>query len=383
MQEHFQNVSTFRTSVLSKLCSGCLMSLLSLLSPLVQPLARHIDPEQAHDMAIRALECLPQMGAGKMDPRLASTVFGLGFPNPVGIAAGFDKNARVPDALMGLGFGFVEVGGVTPLPQPGNDKPRVFRLAEDGAVINRYGLNSEGMDVVAKRLEARPRKGVLGINLGANKLSEDRIADYVALLVRLGPLAEFVTLNISSPNTPGLRDLQGRAFLDELLARTLDARAQAGLETRILLKIAPDIDEVQLDDIVEVARAHGIDGMIVSNTTTARPATLKSRHAQETGGLSGKPLFRPSTILLAKVFQRVEGAFPLVGVGGVASGEDAVTKIAAGASLVQLYSSLVYKGPVLVGEIKQAILAAIQREGVKDVTGLIGRNAGIWAALDS
>lgn len=359
------------------------MSLLSLLSPLLQPLARHFDPEQAHDMAIRALECVPLAGAAQDDARLAATAFGITFPNPVGIAAGFDKNARVPDALMRLGFGFVEVGGVTPLPQPGNERPRVFRLSEDGAVINRYGLNSEGMEAVAQRLEKRARKGVLGINLGANKLSEDRIADYVTLLARLGPLAEFVTLNISSPNTPGLRDLQGRAFLDELLARTLDARAQGGLSTRILLKIAPDIDEVQLDDIIEVVRARGIDALIVSNTTVARPGTLRSRHAQETGGLSGKPLFRPSTILLAKVYQRVEGAFPLIGVGGIASGEDAVAKIAAGATLVQLYSSLVYKGPGLIGEIKQAIAAAITREGVADVSGLIGRNAKVWATLES
>jgi dihydroorotate dehydrogenase len=364
------------------------MSLLSLLSPLVQPLARRFDPEQAHDMSLRALECLPLPRAGQDDARLASTAFGLPFANPVGIAAGFDKNARVPDALMRLGFGFVEVGGVTPLPQPGNDKPRVFRLAEDGAVINRYGLNSEGMEAVAKRLEARarngvPGNGVIGINLGANKLSQDRITDYVTLLARLGPLAAFVTLNISSPNTPGLRDLQGRAFLDELLARTLEARAQGGLTTRILLKIAPDIDEVQLDDIITVARARGIDGMIVSNTTIARPASLKSPHAGETGGLSGKPLFRPSTILLAKVFERVEGAFALIGVGGIASGEDAVAKIAAGASLVQLYSALVYKGPGLIGEIKQAILAAIVREGVSDIAGLVGRNAKVWAALES
>jgi dihydroorotate dehydrogenase len=362
---------------------GKIMSLFSLLSPLLQPLARQFDPEKAHDLAIAALERMPLPAAAADDARLATTAFGLSFANPVGIAAGFDKNARVPDALMRLGFGFVEVGGVTPEPQPGNDKPRVFRLSEDGAVINRYGLNSEGMAAVAQRLVARRRNGVLGINLGANKLSEDRIADYVALLRKLGPLAEFVTLNISSPNTPGLRDLQGRAFLDELLARTLDARAAQGLATRILLKIAPDIDTVQLDDIIEVARSRGIDGMIVSNTTIARPASLRSAHAGETGGLSGKPLFRPSTILLARTWQRVEGAFPLIGVGGIASGEDAVAKIAAGASLVQLYSALVYQGPALIGEIKRALLAAVAREGVADVSALVGRNAAVWAALDA
>lgn len=359
------------------------MSLLNLLSPLLQPLARQIDPERAHDAAIQALEFLPLPSPKPDDARLATTVMGLTFSNPVGIAAGFDKNARVPDALMRLGFGFVEVGGVTPLPQPGNDKPRVFRLSEDIAVINRYGLNSEGVDAVGKRLCSRSRQGILGINLGANKLSEDRIADYVQLLERLGGYAEFVTLNISSPNTPGLRDLQGRAFLDELLQRVLEARAKSGLSTRVLLKIAPDVSEIQLDDIVEVARTHGIDGMIVSNTTIARPESLKSPHAQETGGLSGKPLFRPSTILLARTFQRVEGAFPLVGVGGIASGEDAVAKIAAGASLLQLYSALVYRGPALISEIKTALLAAINREGVASVAALTGRNAAVWAALDA
>lgn len=359
------------------------MSFLTLLSPFLQPLARHIDPEKAHDGAVRALECLPLPAAGPDDPRLGVSIMGLAFPNPLGIAAGFDKNARVPDALLRLGFGFVEVGGVTPLPQPGNEKPRVFRLAEDTAVINRYGLNSEGVDAVAQRLANRPRKGTLGINLGANKLSEDRIADYVTLLERLGSFADFVTLNISSPNTPGLRDLQGRAFLDELLGRVLEARSKKGLETRVLLKIAPDIEEIQLDDIVEVARAHAIDGMIVSNTTIARPATLKSPHASETGGLSGKPLFRPSTIMLAKTFLRVEGAFPLIGVGGIASGEDAVAKMAAGASLLQLYSALVYRGPVLIGEIKTALLAAMTREGAADVAALTGRNAAAWAKLEA
>lgn len=359
------------------------MSLLDMISPLVGPLARLIDPETAHDAALRALELVPLATPAQDDPRLATRVMGLSFANPLGLAAGFDKNARVPDALMRLGFGFVEVGGVTPLPQPGNEKPRVFRLSEDMAVINRYGLNSEGMEAVARRLERRPRTGVLGINLGANKLSEDRIADYVTLLERLGAFADFVTLNISSPNTPGLRDLQGRAFLDELLQRTLEIRAQKGLSTRIVLKIAPDIDEVQLDDIVEVARGRSIDAMVVSNTTIARPSTLKSAHAGETGGLSGKPLFRASTILLAKTYLRVEGAFPLIGVGGIASGEDAVAKISAGASLLQLYSALVYRGPGLISEIKSALLAAITREGGAGTAALTGRNAAVWAGLEA
>jgi len=354
------------------------------LFPLLQPLVRRVDPEAAHDMAITALEKLPLPACGPDDPRLRNTAFGLDFANPVGIAAGFDKNARVPDALMRLGFGFVEVGGVTKRPQPGNPKPRVFRLAADEAVINRYGLNSEGMEAVAGRLARRQRRGVLGINLGANKDSVDRIADYVDLTRRLGPFAEFITLNVSSPNTPGLRDLQGRAFLDELIARVLEVRATEGLATRVLLKIAPDIDDIQLDDIVDVARSRAIDGMIVSNTTIARPATLKEQAlAGETGGLSGKPLFRASTIVLAKTFLRVEGAFPLVGVGGISSGEDAVTKMAAGASLVQLYSALVYRGPGLIGEIKTAILRALERENAVGIADLVGKGADVWAKADA
>lgn len=354
------------------------------LFPLLQPLVRRVDPEAAHDMAIAALEKLPLPACGPDDPRLRSTAFGLDFANPVGIAAGFDKNARVPDALMRLGFGFVEVGGVTKRPQPGNPKPRVFRLAADEAVINRYGLNSEGMEAIAGRLARRGRRGVLGINLGANKDSVDRMADYVDLTRRLGPFAEFITLNVSSPNTPGLRDLQGRAFLDELIARVLEVRAAEGLATRVLLKIAPDIDDIQLDDIVEVARGRAIDGMIVSNTTIARPATLKEQAlAGETGGLSGKPLFRASTVVLAKTYLRVEGAFPLVGVGGISSGEDAVAKIAAGASLVQLYSALVYRGPGLIGEIKTAILRALEREKAAGIADLVGKGAGVWAKAEA
>lgn len=351
-------------------------SLFSLLSPAL----RLVDPETAHDLSVAALEHAPLPVCGADDAALAVSAFGLAFANPVGIAAGFDKNARVPDALMRLGFGFVEVGGVTLKPQPGNPKPRVFRLVADQAIINRYGLNSDGAERVAARLAARERKGILGINLGANKDSSDRIADYVALYARLGSLAEFVTLNVSSPNTPGLRDLQGRAFLDELLARVLDCRSSGQGSARILLKIAPDIDDIQLDDIVAVARARGIDGMIVSNTTIARPESLREKAlAKETGGLSGRPLFRASTIMLAKTYQRVEGQFPLIGVGGIASGEDAVAKIAAGADLVQLYSALVFRGPGLIAEIKSAIRAAVAREQVPSVAGLVGRSARTWA----
>lgn len=350
------------------------------LFPLIQPLIRALDPETAHDWTVAALERMPLPAPPSDDPRLRCALAGLDLPNPVGIAAGFDKHARVPDALMRLGFSFVEVGGVTLLPQPGNPKPRVFRLPADGAVINRYGLNSEGMKVIADRLSARRRQGVLGVNLGANKESADRVADYLALVEGIGPLAEFVTLNVSSPNTPGLRDLQGRAFLDDLLARVLDLRARLRLATRIFLKIAPDLDETQLDDIIAVARARGIDAMIVSNTTVARPDTLREKAlAKETGGLSGKPLFRLSTLVLAKSFLRVERQFPLIGVGGIASGEDAVAKIAAGADAIQLYSALIYQGPGLIGEIKTALLRAIERERVAGIGQLVGRSATTWA----
>jgi len=353
---------------------------------LLRPVIGAIDAETAHTLAIRALETLPLPRGKPDDARLRTTMAGLDFANPVGLAAGFDKDARVANPLFRLGFGFVEVGGVTVKPQPGNPRPRVFRLKQDGAVINRYGLNSEGVDAVAKRLATLRQQGaggILGVNLGANKDAVDRIGDYVTLTQRLSPYADFLTLNISSPNTPGLRDLQGRAFLDALLNRVLSARAQSGATARVMLKIAPDLDDAQLDDIIAVARSHDIDGMIVSNTTIARPQGLRDTAvAGEAGGLSGKPLFRPSTVLLAKCFLRVEGAFPLIGVGGIASGEDAVAKIAAGASLIQLYSALTYHGPGLIGEIKTAILAALAREGAEDISALVGRSAKIWSQAE-
>lgn len=358
--------------------------MLNALFPLLRPLIQLVDAETAHHASVRALETLPVPAAKPDDPRLAMLAFGLDFVSPVGLAAGFDKDARVPDAMLRQGFGFVEVGGVTLLPQPGNPKPRVFRLPDDRAVINRYGLNSEGADAVAARLAARTRQGIVGVNLGANKDSADRIADYVALTTKLAPYADFLTLNVSSPNTPGLRDLQGRAFLDDLIARVLEARDAGGTGTRILLKIAPDMEDIQLDDVVEVARARAIDGMIVSNTTIARPASLRNQiTARETGGLSGAPLFRASTIVLAKTYQRVEGQFPLIGVGGISSGEDAVAKIAAGATLVQLYSALIYQGPGLIEEIKTTILRAMTREKVASPAELVGRNAAHWATLSA
>ncbi|MGL5734768.1 MAG: quinone-dependent dihydroorotate dehydrogenase [Beijerinckiaceae bacterium] len=354
--------------------------MLGSLFSLARPLIHTLDAEMAHRLAVEALKFAPARPCAD-DSRLCVHAFGLTFPNPVGLAAGFDKHAEAFSGALGLGFGFVEMGGVTPQPQPGNPRPRVFRLVEDEAVINRYGLNSEGMDAVAARLARRDRaSGIVGINLGANKESVDRIADYVTLTDRFCASADFLTINVSSPNTPGLRDLQGEQFLDDLLARCLDARAAKQSVTPLLLKIAPDVSEATLDGIVAVARRRRIDGMIVSNTTIARPASLRSAHAGETGGLSGRPLFAASTKILAQTFQRVEGQFPLIGVGGIDSAETAWAKIEAGATLVQFYSAMVFKGPGLVGEIKRGLLARLHSEALPSLSAVIGRRAGEWAS---
>ena len=348
----------------------------ALLFALARPALMALDAETAHQATLRALALAPATAPAADDPRLASRVFGLAFPNPVGLAAGFDKHAEVPDKLLALGFGFVEVGAVTPRPQPGNPRPRAFRLAADEAVINRYGFNSEGLEPVARRLEARARRGIVGVNLGSNKDTTDRAADYEILVRRLAASASFLTANVSSPNTPGLRVMQSRGLFDDLLARVVAARDEAcagSTRTPVLVKIAPDVSDEDLDDIVSVARARGIDGMIVSNTTISRPDSLRERDlAKETGGLSGKPLFRLSTQVLAKTALRVEGAFPLIGVGGVDSGAAALAKLRAGASLIQLYSALVYKGPGLVGEIKAALLAEVARTGDGGLSALVG-----------
>ncbi len=350
---------------------------------LARPLIHRMDAETAHRLTVTALATAPALKPGADDPVLATEAFGLSFSNPVGLAAGFDKNAEAVDGALGLGFGFVEVGGVTPLPQPGNPRPRVFRLLEDEAVINRYGLNSEGMEAVAKRLEGRLRRnGLVGVNLGANKESADRAADYATLARRLAPLADFLTINVSSPNTPGLRDLQAESALDDLVARTLAARdevATVGQRTPILIKIAPDLTMPELDGMIAVARKRNIDGLIVSNTTIARPDSLRSASKAETGGLSGKPLFTASTRMLAEAFLRVEGQFPLVGVGGVDSAEAAFAKIRAGATLVQFYSAMVFKGPGLAKEIKTGLATRARRAGLTRLTALIGRDAAAIA----
>ncbi|HKS88726.1 MAG TPA: quinone-dependent dihydroorotate dehydrogenase, partial [Stellaceae bacterium] len=311
---------------------------------LARPLLRALPPETAHRLTLAGLALRLGGRARKPDPPiLAQRLWGRDFPNPVGIAAGFDKDARASDALLRLGFGFVEIGTVTPRPQPGNPRPRVFRLVEDGALINRLGFNSGGLDHVVARLGRRRRDGgIVGVNLGKNRDSTDAAADYAEGVARAAPLADYLVINISSPNTPGLRDLQARDELAELLRRVLRAREESGARPPLLVKIAPDLSAEERTDIAEVTLASGIDGIIVSNTTIARPVGLKSAAAGEAGGLSGKPLFASSTALLADMYRLSEGRLPLIGVGGIASAADAYAKIRAGASLVQLYTALVY-----------------------------------------
>jgi dihydroorotate dehydrogenase len=345
---------------------------------LARPLIHALDAERAHQATVQALRLLPLTPRPADDPCLAVKAFGLDFANPVGLAAGFDKHAEVPDQALRLGFGFVEVGGVTPLPQPGNPRPRVFRLAADEAVINRYGINSDGGAVVRQRLEARRSPGgIVGVNIGANKDSEYRTADYVALVRELGPVVDYLSVNVSSPNTPGLRNLQARATLDALLAEVIEARdGLAGKRVPLLLKIAPDVSETELDDIVTVARDRRIDGMIVANTTIARPATLRDQaQAKEAGGLSGKPLFERSTQVLAQAYRRVERQFPLIGVGGIDSAATALAKIEAGATLIQFYSAMVFKGPGLAKQIVSGLAEACRRENITSISAIVGRRA--------
>lgn len=351
------------------------------------PVLRWLDPEDAHRLAIQGLRFLPPGKPRPDDPKLAVRAFGLNFSNPIGMAAGFDKSAEVPDALLRLGFGFVEIGSVTPKPQSGNPRPRLFRLERDEAVINRMGFNNDGAEVALRRLAARAQRGgIVGVNVGANKDSPDRVADYVKLIEAFAPVASYFTVNVSSPNTPGLRNLQEGALLDDLLANVIDARErvrQRAGDTPVLLKIAPDLSLAQLDDVVQVARSRRVDGMIVSNSTIARPSTLREQmRAKEQGGLSGRPLFRLSTRMVAETYVRVEGAFPLIGVGGVDSGGAALTKIRAGATLIQLYSSLVYKGLGLVDEIKRDLTSTMLRTGRDSLSEIVGADAATLTAED-
>jgi dihydroorotate dehydrogenase len=351
------------------------------------PLLRWFDPEDAHRMAIQGLKILPPTRPRADDAKLAVRAFGLNFPNPIGMAAGFDKSAEVPDALLRLGFGFVEIGTVTPKPQIGNPRPRLFRLDRDEAVINRMGFNNDGAEAVLRRLAARAHlNGIVGVNVGANKDSADRVSDYVTLIETFAPVASYFTVNVSSPNTPGLRNLQQSAALDDLLAKVIDARErvrQNAGDSPVLLKIAPDLSLNELDDVVHIARSRRVDGMIVANTTLARPSTLReANRAKEQGGLSGRPLFRLSTRMVAETYVRAEGAFPLVGVGGIDSGGAALTKIRAGASLIQLYSSLIYKGLGLVDAIKNDLASTLLRTGRDALSEIVGADAATITAED-
>lgn len=343
-----------------------------------RPLLRRLDPETAHRLTIAGLRLPLGRQAGDPDlPSLRSQVMGLDFANPVGLAAGFDKHAEVPDALLGLGFGFVEVGSITPRPQPGNPRPRVFRLEEDGAVINRYGFNSDGLEAAAARLrKRRGRSGVVGVNVGANKDSDDPAADYAQGVRALRDLASYFVVNVSSPNTPGLRLLQGRDSLDRLLDGVMVARAESGETSMppLLVKIAPDLAPEDCRDIAEVAVARSIDGLIVGNTTISRPP-LMGAHKDEAGGLSGAPLFELSTRLLAEMYRLTEGKLALIGTGGIASGRDAYLKIKAGASLVQLYTALVYEGPQLVHKIKRELADLLATDGYTNISQAVGVDA--------
>jgi len=338
------------------------------LYPLVRPLVFALDAERAHRLTIAALERLPPRRPPAPDPALATTVAGLVFPNPVGLAAGFDKDARVWRQMLGFGFGFVEVGTSTPRPQAGNARPRLFRLAEDRAVINRMGFNNEGQAAALPRLQG-PHPGPVGANIGANKDSLDRIGDYVAGVRAFAEVADYLTVNISSPNTPGLRDLQSAGALDELLAAVVEARGERAVP--LFLKVAPDLEPGDVDDIADAAIRRGIDALIVANTTVSRPA-LRSRHCGEAGGLSGRPL-GPLALARLKDFRRAAGgALPLIAAGGIETAADAYARLRAGASLVQLYSALVYEGPGLARRIARDLKTLLERDGFAHVGDAVG-----------
>lgn len=341
---------------------------------LARPVVHATDAEAAHSLTITALERLPRARCAVTSPLLATTVAGIEFPNPIGLAPGFDKDARVPNIMPHFGFGFVEIGTLTPLPQTGNPRPRLFRLTEDHAVINRLGFNNGGQDAAIKRIARARRAGIavpLGINIGASKDSADRVLDYVNGLAATASLADYVTVNISSPNTPGLRALQDKGALEELLDGVLGLRSEPDYDVPVFLKVAPDLTAADIDDITELALRRGLDALIVSNTTITRPA-LMSKHAGETGGLSGAPL-RDLAQQRLKDFRKASGGtIPLIGVGGISSAEDAWARIRAGASLVQLYSALVFEGPGLAGRIARGVEVLAQRDGFARIGDAVG-----------
>jgi dihydroorotate dehydrogenase len=348
---------------------------------LARPLLHLLDAETAHGVTLLALKSgLVRARRDVDDPLLATEAWGLKFANPIGLAAGFDKDAEVMDAMLALGFGFVEAGTVTPRPQPGNPRPRLFRLTEDEAVINRFGFNSKGLEHFVARLKARqggPRApGIFGANVGKNRDTEDAAGDYATGIEAVCRYADYLVCNISSPNTPGLRNLQAREQIEKLIVRVLEARQRAATDLAtvppLLAKVGPDLDEAQLQDIAEVALATGIDGLIVGNTTVDRPSHLRSPHRNEAGGLSGPPLMPKATACLSDMYRLTRGRLTIIGCGGVASGADAYEKIRAGASLVQLYSSLVFHGPELVGRIKKDLAALLRANGHASVAHAVG-----------
>jgi dihydroorotate dehydrogenase len=338
-----------------------------------------LDPETAHEASLRALEAgvYPRQ-AKPEDHRLAQTLFGLTFPNPIGVAAGYDKDARVYNALFDIGFGFAEAGTITPKPQAGNPRPRVFRLMRESGIINRLGFNSAGHSAALVKLAGRPPRSIVGVNIGANRDSRDPIADYVAGVHAFGSLASYLTVNISSPNTPGLRDLQAPDRLNALLEAVMGARASLGRPVPILVKLAPDLHDEDIAPVMQCLLSHKVDGAVLTNTTLSREGIPANSHRNEPGGLSGKPLFKRSTRFLAKCYLATEGTLPLIGVGGIDSGAAALSKIRAGASLIQLYTGLVYEGPILLPDIKDALVAEIEATG-KPLQSLVGTAADKWA----
>ncbi len=347
---------------------------------LIRPILFRFPAEGAHLLALWGIKNgLVPRARGTFDPVLRTTVFGLDFRSPIGLAAGFDKNAEVAGKMAGLGFGFTEAGTVTPLAQPGNPKPRMFRLAEDDAVINRLGFNNEGLDAFAenfKRTKAREPMGIIGANVGKNKDSAEAVAEYVTGVSALSEIADYLVVNVSSPNTPGLRELQTRENLEALLSAVMAARASSPKQPPpLLLKFAPDMDDAGLEEVAEAALAHKIDGLIATNTTVDRPESLVSRFCSESGGLSGSPLMKPSTGALLKMYRLTGGNLPLVGVGGIFRGEDAYRKIRAGASLVQVYSAMIYRGPHLAMRLAEELTELLKRDGFTSVAQAVGVDA--------
>ncbi|KIC25559.1 MULTISPECIES: quinone-dependent dihydroorotate dehydrogenase [unclassified Leisingera] len=337
-----------------------------------------IDPEAAHGLSVKALTMGLAPAPGPVtSARLKTTLAGIDLPNPVGLAAGYDKNAEALAPLSKSGFGFIEVGAATPRPQPGNPKPRLFRLTEDKAAINRFGFNNEGMAAIGARLAQRPRDAVIGLNLGANKDSEDRAADFAKVLAHCGAHLDFATVNVSSPNTEKLRDLQGKAALSALLAGVIETREGLSRRVPVFLKIAPDLDRAGIEDIAAVALESGIDAVIATNTTLSRDG-LQSAHKGEAGGLSGAPLFEKSTRVLAQLSELLDGKVPLVGVGGISTAEQAYAKICAGAAAVQFYTAMVYGGLSLAGDIARGLDALLARDGFENVAQAVGTKRKDW-----